>query len=126
MKTEIRRLPDTELEVMQALWSLKKTPASRSAVEAVLAATHPMAQTTVLTLLSRLAEKGFVAVEKAGRSCVYTPLVTRRDYLAAQSSRFYEKLCGGSMSAFAAALCDSGLSREELSELRRLLEENAL
>ena len=125
MKNEIRRLPDSELEIMQVLWSLP-APVSRAAVEAVLAESHPMAQTTVLTLLARLAEKGFVSIEKAGRGSVYTPLVARHDYLAAQSSRFVEKLCGGSMSAFAAALCDSGLSREELAELRRLLEENAL
>ena len=124
-KEKLRRLPDSELEVMQVLWSLS-APVARSAVETALAETHPMAQTTVLTLLSRLAEKGFIAVEKAGRGSVYTPLVARHDYLAAQSGRFYEKLCGGSVSAFAAALCDSGLSREELAELRRLLEENAL
>ena len=125
MMQEIRRLPDTELEVMQALWALE-APVSRSDAEAVLVKTHPMAQTTVLTLLSRLADKGFVQIEKSGRASVYTPLVSQEAYLAAQSRRFVTKLCGGSMSAFAAALCDSGLSREELSELRRLLEENAL
>ena len=125
MEQDIRRLPDTELEVMQALWALE-APVTRSGAEAVLAKTHPMAQTTLLTLLGRLAEKGFIQIEKAGRGSVYTPLVSERDYLAAQSRRFYTKLCGGSMSAFAAALCDGGLSREELAELRRLLEENAL
>jgi hypothetical protein len=30
------------------------------------------------------------------------------------------------MSAFAAALCDSGLSKEDIAELRRLLERNEL
>ena len=125
MEQDVRRLPDTELEVMQALWALE-APVSRSDAEALLAKTHPMAQTTLLTLLGRLAEKGFVKIEKAGRGSVYTPLVSERDYLAAQSRRFYTKLCGGSVSAFAAALCDGGLSREELAELRRLLEENAL
>ena len=125
MEQDIRRLPDTELEVMQALWALE-APVSRSDAEALLSKTHPMAQTTLLTLLGRLAEKGFVKIEKAGRGSVYTPLVSERDYLAAQSRRFYTKLCGGSVSAFAAALCDGGLSREELAELRRLLEENAL
>ena len=125
MEQDIRRLPDTELEVMQALWALE-APVTRSGAEAVLAKTHPMAQTTLLTLLGRLAEKGFIQIEKAGRGSVYTPLVSERDYLAAQSRRFYTKLCGGSMSAFAAALCDGGLSREELAELRRLLEENEL
>ena len=125
VQAEPRRLPDAELAVMQALWDCD-IPAERSALEGRLRDSHPMAPTTLLTLLGRLAEKGFVKIEKAGRGSVYTPLVSERDYVAAQSRRFYTKLCGGSMSAFAAALCDGGLSREELAELRRLLEENAL
>ncbi|MBQ1741751.1 MAG: BlaI/MecI/CopY family transcriptional regulator, partial [Oscillospiraceae bacterium] len=52
-----------------------------------------------------------------------TPLISRRDYRAAQSRRFVDTLFGGSMSAFASALCDSGLTREELNELRAYLEE---
>jgi predicted transcriptional regulator len=63
MNTKIRRLPDSELEVMQVLWELD-APATRSEVEAVLKDRHPMAQTTLLTLLSRLAKKGFVSIEK--------------------------------------------------------------
>ena len=47
-------------------------------------------------------------------------------YLAAQSRTFFQKLCGGSVPAFAAALTDSGLSREELDELRTLLERGQL
>ena len=125
MNTEIRRLPDSELEIMQVLWELE-SPAQRSEIESVLQDVHPMAQTTLLTLLSRLSDKGFVRISKAGRGSVYEPLVEKREYLAAQSSRFIEKLCGGSVSTFAAALCDSRLTREELAELRRLLEENEI
>jgi len=117
----IRRLPDAELEVMQALWDCAH-PASRSDIEAILYPKHPMAMTTLLTLLTRLGEKGFLKAEKLGRGKVYTPLVSRQDYLAAQSRRFVDKLCGGSISAFAAALCGSGLSREELDQLRELLD----
>lgn len=122
MSHTIRRLPDTELEVMQALWA-SDTPTSRAQLEERLAQTHPMATTTLLTLLSRLSEKGFVRVEKEGRKSLYAPLVTREDYLAAQSRSFIQKLCGGSLSTFASALCDSGLSKEELEELRELLKE---
>ena len=82
-----------------------------------------MATTTLLTLLSRLSEKGFFRVDKEGRKSLYAPLVTREDYLAAQSRSFIQKLCGGSLSTFASALCDSGLSKEELEELRELLKE---
>lgn len=122
MSHTIRRIPDTELEVMQALWA-SDTPVPRAQLEERLAQTHPMATTTLLTLLSRLSEKGFVRVDKEGRKSLYAPLVTREDYLAAQSRSFIQKLCGGSLSTFASALCDSGLSKEELEELRELLKE---
>ena len=72
------------------------------------------------------AERGFVSIEKAGRSARYTPLVSREAYLAAQSRSFLDKLCGGKLSVLAAALCDSGLSREEIEELRGLLERDEL
>jgi len=121
----IRRLPDSELEVMQVIWDCTP-PVSRSAIEAKLQDTHPMALTTLLTLLPRLSEKGFLIAEKAGRSKCYTPTVSRQDYLASQSRSFFQKLCGGSMSTFAAALCDSGLTREELDELRELLDRGGL
>ena len=122
MDHPIRRLPDTELEVMQALWACD-APAARSDLEQILVQTHPMATTTLLTLLSRLSDKGFVRTEKQGRKSVYTPCVTQEAYLAAQSHNFIRKLCGGNLSMFASALCDSGLSKEELAQLRALLEE---
>lgn len=121
MSRTIRRLPDAELEVMQAIWACE-APVGREAVEERLRPIHPMAPTTLLTLLARLRDKGFVQVEKQGRRHVYTPCVTREAYLASQSRRFLERLCGGSLSAFANALCDSGLTREELARLRELLE----
>ena len=37
-----------------------------------------------------------------------------------------EKLCGGNISVFAEALCSSGLTAEEIEELRRLLERGEL
>ena len=121
----IKKLPDAELEVMQAIWTYEP-PVSRAQIDAILKEKHPMALTTLLTLLSRLAEKGFVRSEKEGRSSVYYPLVSKQEYLAQQSNRFLQKLCGGSLSVFATALCDSGLTKEELAELRELLEKEAL
>ena len=125
MNRQMRRLPDAELEVMQALWSCE-VPATRTDIESHLFPAHPMAMTTLLTLLTRLSEKGFLTIEKQGRRSVYTPCVTREDYLAAQSRTFFEKLCGGDVSAFANALCGGGLTQEELAQLRELLERDEL
>ena len=125
MSSTIRRLPDAELEVMQAIWACKP-PVARTEIETILKQTHPMAQTTLLTLLTRLSEKGFVRIEKVGRSSRYLPLVAREDYLANQSRRFIDQLCGGSVSIFASALCNSGLTKEEIAELRDLLNRGQL
>ena len=126
----IKKLPDSELEVMQALWLLadKNTavPIPRALVEQKIREDSPLAQTTILTLLARLSDKGFVKAEKQGRGSVYTPLVSREDYLASQSRRFFDKLCNGTVSTFASALSDSGISKEDLAELSRLLEEGRL
>ena len=125
MKDIIRRLPDAELEVMQALWACA-APVGRTDIEEILFKTHPMAMTTLLTLLTRLSEKGFLTIEKNGRRSYYTPCITQDEYLASQSKNFFEKLCGGSLSVFANALCDSGLSKDEIAKLRTLLERDEL
>ena len=125
MKNTIRRLPDAEQEVMQAIWACT-APVARTDIEQILFKTHPMAMTTLLTLLTRLAEKGFISIEKDGRRSYYTPLISQQDYLASQSSSFIKKLCGGNLSVFANALCDSGLTKDEIAQLRTLLERDEL
>ena len=125
MKKMIRRLPDAEQEVMQALWACK-VPVARADIEKILFKTHPMAMTTLLTLLTRLNEKGFLTIQKKGRRSYYTPCISREDYLASQSRNFFQKLCGGNLSVFANALCDSGLTEEEIADLRTLLERDEL
>ena len=120
---KIRKLPDAEFEVMQAIWKCNP-PVSRVEIEEILKNTHPMASTTLFTLLTRLSDKGFIKIEKINRSADYYPLISQEDYLADQSNRFFNKLCQGNLSIFANALCDSGLTKEEISELRKLLERN--
>ena len=122
---EIKRLPESELEIMQIIWK-KSAPVSRVDIEQALQETHPLAPTTILTLLTRLCEKGFLSFKKEGRSNLYEPLITEKEYLAAESRSFLDMVFHGSVASFATALCDSGVTKEELEELRRLLEEGGL
>ena len=125
MKKAIQRLPDAELDVMLALWDIKE-PALRADIEKKLSDTHPMAQTTLLTLLSRLAEKGFLEITKKGRASLYAPSVKKDDYLSSQGENFFKKLCKGKISDLATALCATGITKEEFDELKKLLEEDGL
>ena len=92
---QISRLPDAELEVMQALWTVPEYPARTSDLAARL--DRDWKAPTLLKLLSRLEERGFVRGEKEGRSNGYTPLVNRPDYLAAESRSFLERVHGGDL-----------------------------
>ena len=80
----MERLPDAELEVMQALWRQEKYPVSSAALMEELAGRR-WQTATLLKLLSRLEERGFVKREKEGRNNLYPPLVRREDYLSAES-----------------------------------------
>ena len=125
MPSPIRRLPDSELALMQIIWQLD-SPVSRTDIESALAGRRPLAATTILTFLSRLCDKGSLAVERHGKTNVYTPLVSQKDYLAAESRDMLDRLFGGSLTAFAASLVDAGISRRELDALRAMLEEDRL
>lgn len=122
---EIKRLPESELEIMQVIWR-ETAPVSRAVIEHTLNEKHPLAPTTILTLLTRLCDKGFLSQKKAGRTNVYEPLITEKDYLASESRLFLDRLFNGSVANFAVALCDSGIKKEEVEELRRLLEKGEL
>ena len=122
---DIKRLPESELEIMQIIWN-ETTPVSRMMIESSLNKTHPLAPTTILTLLTRLCEKGFLSLQKEGRTNLYEPLISEKEYLAVESRSFLDRLFHGSVAGFATALCDSGIKKEELEELRRLLEKGEL
>lgn len=122
---DIERIPDSELDLMHVLWE-HKAPVSRVVLEEGMTEIKPLAQTTILTLVSRLVKKGYVKAEKNGRSSEYTPLVSKTEYLAAQSRRFIEKECGSKMSTFASALVQSGLSKDDIEELSELLKSGKL
>lgn len=118
-------LPDGELEIMQIIWQ-SEPPVSRSIIEETLNRQKRLAPSTILTFLTRLCDRGFLRAERRGRTNLYTPLVSRREYLAKESRRMLDRLYGGSLSAFAVSLCDSGVSKEEVEALRKMLEEDAL
>lgn len=116
----MKRLPDTELEVMKALWATgPDTP--RATLEDRLSP-FGWAANTINTYLSRLAEKGFVAVRRAGKSNLYTPLVSREEYLSFDSRAVLDRLYGSPRN-FVAALAREGFVQGELEELQALLEQ---
>lgn len=119
---DYKTLPNSELELMMILWEADG-PMTRIEIEKRLPKKRRLSKTTVLSFLSRLEEKGFVRVEKEGRSNCYIPLVKEEDYLQQESGSILKKLYGSSVKKFVAALYDGeGLSREQIEELKDYLD----
>jgi len=116
----MKRLPDTELEVMKALWDCGRE-VSRSALEQALAP-FGWATNTVNTYLTRLEKKGFLQVDHARRGNLYTPLISREDYQSFDSKAVLSQLYG-TPRGFVAALARGGLEKGEIDQLRALLDE---
>ena len=122
---KIKRLPDAELEIMNALWDAA-APLTAAELETALPALPgpPRARTTLLTLLARLEEKGCVTREKQGRGYLYTATLTRSEYLPAESKSAWHRLFGGSPRSFVAALAETDtLTDADIDELTAYLEE---
>ena len=77
-------------------------------------------KTTAYTALKRLCEKGIFRNE----SGTVSPILSREEYQRRQSQKFLDDTCGGSLPAFIAAFTSrGGLSRADLDEIRKMLDD---
>ena len=80
--------------------------------------------TTLLALLARLEEKGYVAREKEGRGYLYTAVLTREEYLPVESRSALGRMFGGSAKNLVAAMAETNtLTDAEIDELADFLEQ---
>lgn len=112
---EIKRLPDSELEIMKVVWQYGAI--TRSDIQQHIA--HKAWKTaTFQALLARLEEKGFLGHEKQGNTFVYTALVSREDYLPVESRTALGRMFEGSPTRLVAALHQTAaLSDADIDEL---------
>lgn len=122
MMTDKKRLPDAELAVMQAIWE-KNKEVGRSDLDDALCS-HNWNANTVNTYLTRLCEKGYLSVRREGKNNLYTPLVAKDEYLKYDSRETLQKLYGGKLTSFVAALtAEQPLSENDIEELKCYLDE---
>jgi BlaI family transcriptional regulator, penicillinase repressor len=113
---------DAELEVLKVLWS--NGPATvRDVAAALKKQRRRLAYNTVLTLLTRLRDKGYVATDTTSAAHQFSAVVTRDDLLGSSLSALADRICDGTASPLVHALVrGQHLSRQELSDLRKLLD----
>lgn len=120
---ELAKLPEAELEIMMIIWEAQKSVNSDYIMEK-LKGVKKWKRTTLLNLLSRLCERGYLECRKEGKINIYTPLVKEKDYLDNASRSFFEKLHKNSLTSLIASLYDSkSVSKSDLEELEKFIRE---
>ena len=118
-----QRIPtDGELEILQVLW--ERGPSTVREVQEVLSAQREVGYTTALKLLQIMYEKGLVRRDESARTHVYEAGVAQDRTQNALVGDLVDRAFGGSASALVlGALSSKPASKEELAEIRRLLDE---
>ena len=79
------QVSDSELELMKIVWSQGGTARYAQIMEELSRTGRTWQKNTVITLLSRLVEKGMLRTSKIGRRNEYSALVSEEDYQTAQT-----------------------------------------
>lgn len=117
------QISDSELELMHIIWSAGGTVLYAQIMEALGKAGRSWQKNTVITLLSRLVDKGFLTVRKLGRRNEYAAAASQAEYQAVQTQALVNKLYAGSAKGLVAALIrQEAISPGDYEELRRFWE----
>jgi predicted transcriptional regulator len=119
-----RNQGELEQQVLEALWAADEPQTSAQILDSITAGSASgageLALTTVLTVLTRLSDKGLVIKTQppTGRGLLFTASVTREHHTASQLLSLLERSGDPrlALSHFA-----QGLSAEAVAELKKLL-----
>ena len=122
MKDISKRLPDAEFNVMKVIWNLVPPITTNKITNKI--ADNTWKPQTLLTVLKRLSEKGFLNIIKDGKEHQYEVLIKEDEYLEIETGSFLKRYAGNSIGALVKTLYSEGdLTEDDINELRDILEQ---
>ena len=119
----IQQISDSELELMKIVWDEGGKALYARIMERLTGTGKDWQKNTVITLLSRLVEKGLLTTSKIGRRNEYTAIVSQEQYQAAQTKTLLNKLYQGEAKSLVMTLVEQEmLTGEDYEELRAFWE----
>jgi len=120
---DMKKLPDAEFEVMKIVWQ-NDPPVTANIVMEQLGKKKKWKTQTVISLMLRLVERGFLRTEKAGRERLYYPVVSREEYLKFETGNFIKQYHDNSLLNLVNTLYDDdALTDGDISELLQWIKE---
>ncbi|MGI6307949.1 MAG: BlaI/MecI/CopY family transcriptional regulator [Dethiobacteria bacterium] len=113
----MKKLPDTEFEIMKVVWA-NKPPITTNMIMEQLGNERKWKAPTVISLMMRMVKRGFLRTEKKGKERIYFPLVAKKDYLRFETGNFMKQYHENSFLSFVNTLYDGKqLSDSDIEEL---------
>ena len=117
-----KRVPNSELLVLQVLWR-KPSQTAKQVSDVLRAEGKEVSVSSVQTLLRRLEGRGLVAHRQEGKAFLYSAACEPNAVRAAHARDLLDRMFGGAISGFVTQLIDEEeVSDEELRALRDLVD----
>lgn len=121
-----QQVSDSELEILKIIWANGGSALYAQIKEELSKTGRTWQKNTVITLLSRLVDKGIVKTSKIGRRNEYTAIVSEEGYQTAQTQTLLNKLYEGSAKDLISTLIRQDMiSAEDYEELKKFWESGA-
>jgi predicted transcriptional regulator len=115
-------ITEAESVVMEVLW--RDNPLATEAVVTALEGEQHWQEGTIKALLNRLLRKKAVRAEKDGRRFLYSPAMSRDEWLLTESKGLLDRLFAGRIAPLAAHFSRHGkLTKRDVADLKRLIAE---
>src|SRR3954470_19023422 len=113
-------LSEAQLEIMNVVWDRGEVTVAD--VWKALTTRRKVARNTVLTMITRLEEKGWLCRDDAGHAFRYRAAVPREATLGTMIRRLVDTAFGGSAEGLVMALLHGrGVSKEEAARIRAMI-----
>lgn len=115
------RLHELEAVIMDVVWRKRMASFAVSDVLVILEKKREIAYTTVMTTVARLYDKGLLKREREGKRYLYSPKLTREQFLESTAREVLDGAVGGPRALAMLVEKVSEASTGELDELEALI-----
>ena len=109
----INTISDSELELMKIIWQKGGKALLADVMEQLSEQGNSWQNNTVITLLSRLVDKGLLKTSKIGRKNEYKAIISEEEYQTEQTKTLLDKLYEGKAKGLLLTLLQSDMLTEE-------------
>ncbi len=113
-------LTQAEWEIMKVVW--EKEPCAAGTVQETMAKKRDRAYSTVKTTMDRMAEKGFLQIERIRNLQLFRSCVSEVDARRGEFRKMLKRAFDGALTPMMQFLIEhEGLSKKQASQLRKLV-----